>query len=226
MIKSFRLDLTFDRVRLQQDLAGVAEAARWLPHFNTGYYEGSWSGISLRSVGGSEESIYPDPTSSAAYHDTELMRHCEYIPEVLSALGCEVTSVRFLNLTPGTIIKTHRDHTLCYEDGEVRLHIPVQTNPDVEFISDGEALAMHEGECWYINASLPHSVANRGTSDRIHLVIDCIVNEELKKHFSGRAQSTERAPSLSEKDKAQMIAALQAIGTPASLQLIEQLQAS
>jgi hypothetical protein len=38
---------------------------------------------------------------------------------------------------------------------------------------------MHEGECWYLDLSLPHWVENRGARDRVHLVIDCEVNEWL-----------------------------------------------
>jgi hypothetical protein len=38
---------------------------------------------------------------------------------------------------------------------------------------------MKEGECWYLNFNLPHRVKNSGTADRIHLVIDCVVNDWL-----------------------------------------------
>ena len=43
---------------------------------------------------------------------------------------------------------------------------------------------MKEGECWYINANLRHSVANHGGTDRIHLVIDCTVNGWLTNIFN------------------------------------------
>jgi hypothetical protein len=38
-------------------------------------------------------------------------------------------------------------------------------------------LKMGGGECWYINANLPHSVSNLGGTDRIHLVMDWVVND-------------------------------------------------
>ena len=69
---------------------------------------------------------------------------------------------------------------LDFEDGEVRLHIPVITNPDLEFILAGNRVVMQEGECWYLNVNQPHSVNNRGTTDRIHLVVDCVVNDWLR----------------------------------------------
>ena len=61
------------------------------------------------------------------------------------------------------------------------MHIPVVTNADVDFFLAGRQLEMKEGECWYLDLSLPHSVRNRGTTDRVHLVIDCEVNEWLRK---------------------------------------------
>jgi len=40
---------------------------------------------------------------------------------------------------------------------------------------------MKAGECWYLDLSLPHWVENHGSTDRVHLVIDCDVNEWLRK---------------------------------------------
>ena len=46
-----------------------------------------------------------------------------------------------------------------------------------------ERVRMEEGDCWYINANRMHRVSNFGKTDRIHLVIDCVVNEWLKNIF-------------------------------------------
>jgi hypothetical protein len=85
-----------------------------------------------------------------------------------------------MKLAAGSIIKEHRDHDLSYEHGFMRLHIPVVTNPDVEFLLNGRRVVMNPGECWYLRLSDPHAVANRGREDRIHLVIDTEVNEWLR----------------------------------------------
>ena len=50
----------------------------------------------------------------------------------------------------------------------------------MEFILNQVRILMNEGECWYLNVNRPHRVANHGTSDRIHLVIDCVVNDWLR----------------------------------------------
>jgi ribosomal protein S18 acetylase RimI-like enzyme len=174
-----KLPLQFDVARLQADFARML-AAEFVPHFNTAYYQGDWSAVPLRSVGGRPDQIYPDPTAKLAFADTPLLARCEYVREVLAVLRCPQQSVRFLRLKAGSIIKEHRDHELGFEDGEVRLHVPVATNPGVEFVVNQARVVMQEGECWYLNVNQPHRVANHGPTDRIHLVIDCVVNDWLR----------------------------------------------
>jgi quercetin dioxygenase-like cupin family protein len=53
------------------------------------------------------------------------------------------------------------------------------TNKRVEFYLAGERVPMHEGELWYLDFSQKHRVENNGTTDRIHLVMDCKVNDWL-----------------------------------------------
>jgi ribosomal protein S18 acetylase RimI-like enzyme len=176
---SLKLPFQFDVARMQNDLAGIL-SEEFVPHFNTAFYQGDWSAVPLRSVGGRTDQIYPDPTAKNKFADTPLLARCPYIREVLAAIRCPQQAVRFLRLKAGSVIKEHRDHELGFEDGEVRLHIPVITNPQVEFVLNQIRVVMNEGECWYLNVNQPHRVANNGTVDRIHLVIDCVVNDWLR----------------------------------------------
>jgi hypothetical protein len=50
----------------------------------------------------------------------------------------------------------------------------------VEFVLNQVRVIMNEGECWYLNLNEPHHVTNRGAADRIHLVVDCVVNDWLR----------------------------------------------
>lgn len=50
----------------------------------------------------------------------------------------------------------------------------------IDFRLNGTRVVMAEGECWFLRLSDEHAVANRGDSDRIHLVIDVIVNDWLR----------------------------------------------
>ena len=179
MQSSLRLPFEFEPEGLQADLRRIL-AEEFVPHFNTAYYQGDWSVVPFRSVGGRANHIYPYSHRQTAYADTPLLPRCAYIQRVLAAFPCPQQAVRFLRLKPGSMIKEHTDYCLSYEDGEVRLHIPVQTNPEVEFILNGVRIDMKEGECWYHDFNRPHSVANRGDTDRVHLVIDCVVNDWLR----------------------------------------------
>jgi ribosomal protein S18 acetylase RimI-like enzyme len=176
---SIRLPLVFDAVRLQADLDRIL-SEEFIPHFNQRYYEGDWSAVPLRSIGGRADQIYPDPTATRSFANTPLLERCAYVHEVLASLRVELQAVRFLRLKAGSVVKEHRDHNLSLEDGEVRLHIPVRTNPELEFVLDGKRVVMNSGEVWYHNFNMPHSVNNKGPTDRIHLVIDCFVSDWLR----------------------------------------------
>ena len=188
MIPVLKLPFVFDSRRLKDDLQSFA-AGDWTPHFNTRYYEGDWSGIALRAPkGAAVNQLYPDPTAADGYADTAMLARCAYIPEVLAAFRCELESARFLRLGAGANIREHRDYQLGFEDGFIRLHIPVQTNPQVEFFLDGQSVEMREGEAWYLNFNLKHRVRNGGAIDRVHLVIDCVLNDWLRAFFPPEEQ--------------------------------------
>lgn len=66
--------------------------------------------------------------------------------------------------TPGTHLITHQD-----APDKIRVHIPIYTNEDSNWIVDGEQFHMEPGYAYLVNTSLPHSVKNSGDTDRIHL---------------------------------------------------------
>lgn len=182
MLNSYKLPLRFDPDRLKEDLARLG-ADEWVPHFNTSYYEGDWSGIALRAVGGRAGQLYPDPTATDDFADTPILARCPYFQEVLAAFHCPLTSVRLLKLAAQSNIREHKDYKLGFEDGELRVHVPVVTNLDVAFFLAGEQVIMQEGEAWYLDLNLRHRVENHSDIDRIHLVIDCMVNDWVRELF-------------------------------------------
>ena len=185
MIAKLKFPFEFDAARLVLDEQQFA-AADWTPHFNTAYYEGDWSGIALRAARDQAVPLYPDPVA-VDFAETEMMRRCAYVPEVIGTFECEFETIRFLRLGAGATIREHRDYQSGFEDGFVRVHIPVVTNEQVEFRLGGEELRMRPGEAWYLNLNLPHSVRNDGAEDRVHLVLDCVVNDWLRGIFHNAA---------------------------------------
>lgn len=179
---SCKLDFNFDPQALRTDLAQI-RSDEWVSHFNKGYFEGQWIGIALRSIGGSASRLYSDQTTSVPYQDTPVLDRCPNVRALLKTFRCPLRSVRFLKLEAGAVIREHRDYSLGFEFGQIRLHIPLVTNDKVDFFLDAHRIPMQPGECWYLDLSLPHWVENRGASDRVHLVIDCEVNEWLRRRL-------------------------------------------
>ena len=194
MHSCLKLPLTFDPQGLKADLDQIS-SDEWVRHFNDRYYEGEWSGVALRAVEGVSTQLYSDPGKDDAFTDTPVLGRCPSLQRVLAALECPVKSARLLKLGAGARIIEHRDYNLSLDDGEVRLHVAVTTSPLVDFYLNGERVVMNAGECWYINANLPHKVENRGDSDRVHLVIDCKVDAWLRSLAASASERIEAPPA-------------------------------
>jgi aspartyl/asparaginyl beta-hydroxylase len=178
-----RLPLTFDAGLLARDLAGVS-SHKWINHVVRQNYEGEWSIIPLRAPAGETHPvrlISAEPTRS--FVDTPLLDDCPYFRHVLDCLKCTLLAARLMRLTPGSCIKEHADLDLSFENGLARLHVPVLTNKDVEFYLNKQRVVLEAGSVWYLRLSDPHSVENRGGTDRVHLVIDVQVNAWVEALF-------------------------------------------
>jgi hypothetical protein len=175
-----RLPFAFDAARLVDDLDRVVRGD-WTAHFVKQNYDGVWDVLPLRGTAGATHPImmiYSDPTATE-FADGPLLDETPYIREVLTAFRCPLRSVRLMRLTPGSVIKEHDDLDLAAELGMARIHVPIATNPQVEFLVNRVPVTMAPGEAWYLRLSDKHSVANRGTTDRVHLVIDAVVDDWL-----------------------------------------------
>jgi hypothetical protein len=187
-----RLPLVFDVASLAADVDALADGD-WIPHFNTGIFEGDWDGVALRSVGGRPTQLYSDPTATE-FLDTDVLAARANLRRAVDRFLCPLTSVRLLALGPGGVIKEHQDYRLGFADGEVRLHIPIVTDPLVEFVLDGRPVDLRAGECWYLDLNLPHRAANRSQLRRVHLVVDCVVNPWLGAMITEAAAQADDEP--------------------------------
>jgi len=173
-----RLGLDFDPERLSQDLSN---AHGWRRQADRQVYDGAWDAIALRAPADARHPvamIFANPMSES-FVDTPVLEACPYFRDVLGAFPCTLRSARLMRLAPGSVIKEHTDDFLDVEDGRVRLHIPVVTNDRIDFRLNGKPLVMAAGTTWYLRVSDPHSVANRGATERVHLVIDAELNQWL-----------------------------------------------
>jgi mannose-6-phosphate isomerase-like protein (cupin superfamily) len=227
VLKYIRLPFLFNVEQLQQEVNAIA-LQHWQLHYQTLHYEGNWSAIPLRSVEGKTDDIFISPYQNAVYSDTAFLQKSNYLKEVLSSFHCPLLAVRLLKLDAGAVIKEHRDADLAFENGEMRIHIPVTTNEKVEFYLDKERMYLKNGECWYMNFNLPHSIINNSSEDRVHLVIDAKVNawaEELFSQPSPHKKETEEA-GYDAATKQQIIKQLRAMNTDTANKLADEMENS
>lgn len=79
--------------------------------------------------------------------------------------------VMLARMAPGGVIHPHRDENPAAKWPH-KIHVPIQTNPDVIFCVDGVAYKFAEGEAVEVNNMGVHAVENRGQTDRIHLIFE------------------------------------------------------
>lgn len=194
-IHQCKLAFAFSPEALKADLEKVLPN-EWVSHFNKDYYDGDWSGVPLRAPDGAVGTLQATVFPSVEFADSPALQRCHYFQQVLSTFRCPIRSARLLRLQPGSIIKEHRDYDLGYEAGEVRIHIPILTNPQVEFILRNRRVILGEGEVWYLDLSWPHRVSNLGSAPRIHLVIDLMVNDWLREQIPFEKEAEDELPLL------------------------------
>ena len=222
-----QLPLSFDLARMQRDI-GQFQASDWISHANTMACESGWHCLPLRSSGGDARHI--GAGDGAMFADTPHLARCPGLQQALDAFDCETLSVRLMALAPGASIQAHRDKGTSIADGVTRIHVPVQTSPQVLFTIEGETVHFTAGHAWYMDASCLHAVDNRGSTARIHLVIDCITNRWLEALFARAGFVARPAPKygaagIDDGNIRQVIASLRASATPGGLALADQLAA-
>jgi quercetin dioxygenase-like cupin family protein len=227
MLKYLQLPFLFDVPQLQAAVHALNETA-WQLHFQVKHYDGNWSAIPLRSIGGDETNGLISPNENAEYADTIFLKQSPYLQNVLHQFKCPLLSVRLLKLSSGAQIHEHKDGGLCVEEGLLRLHIPIVTHEQVEFHLDGEPLFLAEGTCWYCNFNLPHALHNKSNVDRIHLVIDAKVNDWVTTQFSLSSIINKKeiadTPRHTNEELQQIIFHLKQQNTDVSLKLAKEME--
>jgi hypothetical protein len=185
-----------------EDLSSAAEFLDDLDFtkVKTKYTKGNdWTAISLYGYGSKITDILkPGVLKSSVNIDTKLQwttlkdsSIMNPVLDMLDKLPCEFERVRFMRLEAGKVIGKHSDKIdkdLGFDDGQImRIHVPIRTNDDVVFslYESPRAKVAYEynlktGHYYYMDVTKPHAVRNMSEVDRIHLVVDCYVNDSLR----------------------------------------------
>jgi hypothetical protein len=143
-------------------------------------------------------SIKPEQAEDHIFTPNARLLGLPYFHEIYDTFKCERETFRVHKLLPNALIKPHHDSCLNYENGSLRLHIPIITHPDVEMIVNAESIKMLPGEVWYLDFDLPHEVSNNSSKSRVHLIMDCLSNEwwdDIMKEY-GKSRGQNRTECL------------------------------
>jgi hypothetical protein len=164
-----KLPLRFDAEALEREVRALP-ATSWVPHA-TGFPGNE--AVRLVTVMGQPTDAFEGPM-----RPTEDLARCPYIGEVMATLGGVWGRSRLMGLGAGAEVPEHVDAHYHWRT-HLRIHVPIITNPKVEFTCGGETVHMAPGECWLFDSFRWHEVHNRGSERRVHLVLDTVVTPEL-----------------------------------------------
>ena len=92
-----------------------------------------------------------------------------------------------MEVKPGTKVFWHYDNNETIDDLDydknARLHLPVITSDEVKLFLCHQDTKWIEGKLYYGDFSFPHSIINNSKINRIHLIIDTKINNELLNLF-------------------------------------------
>jgi hypothetical protein len=160
-----QLPLLFDAAVLAQEIDALGESV-WKPH-PQGFAGNSM--LPLLAVNG-------DPNNEAfsgQMRPTPHLQRCPYLQRTLASLGATVGRTRLMRLAGQAEVMRHADQGYYWTE-RVRVHVPVVTQPTVQFECDGQTINMAAGECWIFDTWRQHRVLNDAVQSRIHLVCDTV----------------------------------------------------
>ncbi|MDK2594367.1 aspartyl/asparaginyl beta-hydroxylase domain-containing protein [Pseudoalteromonas obscura] len=211
-----KLNMDIDLPELKKELE-IIQRLQWhkespfiaenVPGLNTTvYHSGNWKVVSLRSLGGSESRTDPGGPSIHDYEYNEMSKHTPYIRKLMSYFGGDIRTVRLSSMGPGMSIQEHCDTFVALQYGQVRLHIPIQTDENVIMRFGKEEFHWPEGELWYGDFSVPHSVDNGSDKHRIHLIFDAYITDKLLELFPQSEQKAIAAKQILSHQNSQPLA--------------------
>jgi hypothetical protein len=111
----------------------------------------------------------------------DLSQDLDFCRKILDALRVKnPVMLVFYYLDPGAKLHLHRDLTGASLNNRIRFHVPIITNEYVNFIVDNTEIKMAPGDLWCLDTSYLHAVENMGFESRVHIVIECDINDEIK----------------------------------------------
>lgn len=179
------LDFGVDAEALRTELALVDGGTRWLPQARATPAQrierrgtDDWAVVPLRAPQGSAARTDPG-LPGEEYANTPILGTMPCFEDLLRRLPCEIMAARLMRLRPDTRVDVHIDRFFGFSYGKVRLHVPIVTSERTVMVFGDSNVHWQPGTLWYGDFSVLHTVRNDGHEDRIHLVLDCVLSNDL-----------------------------------------------
>lgn len=160
-----QIPLLFDADALAAEIEALGESV-WKPH-PQGFAGNSM--LPLVSVGGDPD----NEAFSGEMRPTPHLQRCRYLQQALASFGATIGRTRLMRLAGQAEVARHTDQGYYWVE-RMRIHVPIVTQPTVQFECDAITINMAAGECWIFDTWRQHRVLNDATRSRIHLVCDSV----------------------------------------------------
>jgi uncharacterized protein (TIGR03032 family) len=160
-----RLPLRFDVDRLSEEVLQFAETD-WRPHPQG--YPGNTALPLIAAHGDPSNDEVKGPMAPTPH-----LRRMPYVRQVLASFGSVIGRTRLMRIDGNAEATAHID-SHYYWLQRVRIHVPIITDPAVQFFCGERSIHMPAGESWIFNTWQKHNVINPNPSRRIHLVADSL----------------------------------------------------
>lgn len=147
------------------------------------YHTGGWQTLSLlNSTSRPTDTVIEDCQPV----ETSLLARLPETRALLRGLDFRYMWARLAKLEVNAFMHEHRDYQELKNVRRLRLHIPVITNPFSSIVIDRTRIHLALGYVWKLNPVHRHASANFGKEARIHIILDCYVDEVLDALVSGQ----------------------------------------
>ncbi|MGK3988638.1 aspartyl/asparaginyl beta-hydroxylase domain-containing protein [Sorangium sp. So ce136] len=178
----------------------------WTENYSR-YQSGGWKTAALYNASGDSQE---NGLADCAPIPTEVVSRLPRVRDFIEGSGLKLMWVRLLRLDPNAFLWEHTDygaHNLSRVP-RLRLHVPLKTNQDALTVLPSRSVHMKSGFLWKLSPhETRHGACNRGSEERIHLILDCYMNatlEELVAREHLQPDAVRDKPRLSEERFAEL----------------------
>ena len=182
-----KLPFTFDVAQLTAEISALGEDI-WRAHPEG--HPGNSAAALLSPHGDPDSDGVAGPMLC-----TPALASMPYVQQVLAAFDAPMGRARLMRIEGLGHAKRHVDTNYYWFD-RMRVHIPIVTHQNVEFICGDESVHMAAGESWIFDTWRLHDVINHVDQPRIHLVADTVGSPSLWRAINNSLGGTGHTPAF------------------------------